>query len=221
MDNTRDIHIIIADDHDLYRDGLSALLRQTLGMYVAGEAANGRVLVDLARRLKPDVILADLQMPGIGGIEAIREITALQLPCACVALTNFDTDSLVLDVIAAGARGYVQKSAGREDVLDAVRSVHGGHYYYCRTTSTRLAAIIARSGYHRREQPPASIFSQREKQIIGLICEEKNNEEIGKALFASPRTIERHRAAIMEKTGARTPAGVVIYALRNNLYFLP
>ncbi|HWB28394.1 MAG TPA: LuxR C-terminal-related transcriptional regulator [Chitinophagaceae bacterium] len=118
------------------------------------------------------------------------------------------------------ARGYVQKSAGRQDVLDAVRAVHGGHYYYCRTTSTRLAAIIARSGYHRGQQRPAAVFSEREKQIIGLICEEKNNEEIGRALFTSPRSVERLRAGIMEKTGARTPAGVVIYALRNNLYFL-
>lgn len=103
MDNLRDIHIIIADDHDLYRDGLSALLRQALGTYVAAEASNGRALVDLTRRLKPDVVLTDLQMPGMSGIEAIKEIAALKLPSACIALTNFDTDSLVLDAIAAGA----------------------------------------------------------------------------------------------------------------------
>lgn len=216
----KDITVIIADDHDFFRDGLALLLQKEPGIQLMGEVSNGQAMVSLAKRLKPDIILADLKMPVQTGVEAMKEITAMKLPSACIALTNFDNDNLVMDAFGAGAKGYLQKSSGRQDTLDAVRAVHAGGNYYCRTTSARLAAIIARSGFHRGTQIPPIVFSAREKLIIQMICEEHTNEEIGKSLFASPRTIERTRAGIMEKIGAKTPAGVVIYALRNNLYFL-
>ncbi len=214
------VSVLIADDHDVYRDGLSGLLGKMDGITFAGEAANGKQLVQLASRLKPDIILTDLKMPGMGGIEAIREITALKLPCACIALTNFDSDGLITDALEAGARGYIQKTANKKEILEAIEAVYAGKVYYCRSTSVSMMKIIARSRFQPGKEATPDMFSEREKQVISMICRERSNVEIGQALFLSPRSVERIRTATYDKMNVKGPAGVVIYALRNNLYFI-
>lgn len=217
---TPDITVAIADDHDVYRDGLALLLSSLPGVTIAGEAANGKSLLQLLKLKKPDVALVDLGMPVVGGIEAIAEVKRLQLPVRCIALTNFDGDGYVVKALEAGALGYIRKNSHKSEILAAVRAVYSGHPYYCPSTSAQLAKLIGRSHFDPYRGLPADLFSDREKQVIRLICEGKTTKEIGETLFLSPRTIDDTRAGILQKMGARTPAAIVVYAIKHNLYFL-
>jgi len=213
----RNITLLVADDHELFLEGLCGLLAALPGLAVLARAGDGRALVSLARRFRPDIILTDLKMPVLDGTAAIREIVSLQLPSACLALTNFDSDALICGALEAGARGYIHKSATKKEMMEAIQAVWAGKVYFCRSTSLRMTRMIARSSFYPGKQPAPSLFSEREKEVILLICEEKTNEEIGAIIFLSPRTVERIRTGIYDKMKVKGPAGVVLYAIRNNL----
>lgn len=210
------IRLVIADDHDVYRDGLKTLLGRTKELEVIGEASNGRELIEVCEVLKPDIVLTDIKMPIMDGIEAAAYISSNLPSIKIVALSMFNQDNLILDMLNAGASGYLIKNAGKNEILEAIESVSKDIPYYCRSTSIRLARLIGGSGFTTRHTEKVH-FSEKELAIIRLICEEKTSREIAEVMFVSPRTVDEYRERIREKMKVKGTTGIVIYALTNDL----
>lgn len=210
------INIIIADDHEIFRDGLQLMLRKDPDINILAEASNGEELVNMVVQLKPDVVLTDIVMPSMDGVEATKNIIR-QLPeTAIIALSMFDQESLIVDMLEAGAIGYLLKNADKQEILEAIRSVNMHKPYYCKSTSTKLAKLISKSKFKGLDEKID--FSEKEKEIILFICNEFTNKEIGDKMFLSKRTVDGYRAKIMEKMQVKSTAGIVIYAIRNGLF---
>ncbi len=213
------IKLIIADDHEVYRDGLKALLNKSKGFNVIGEAANGAELISLCKKETPDVVLTDIMMPEMDGIEATKYLSEHLPSIRVIALSMFNQDNLVTDMLRAGAIGYLIKNAGKTEIMNAIESVYRDAPYYCKSTSIKLAKLVGSirfgGGPHQKAQ-----FSDKEMAIIRMICEEKTTREIAEELFASIRTVEEYRERIKEKMNVKNAVGIVIYAIREKIYSL-
>jgi DNA-binding NarL/FixJ family response regulator len=218
MNEEKKIRIIIADDHDVYRDGLQLLLSKDPSIQVAGEAENGRILVEMIPEIQPDIVISDLRMPGMDGVAAISFINREHPGVKTIALSTFDSEHLIVEALEAGAVGYIIKNAQKGEIIDAIHTVYDGHPYYCRSTSLRLVKMISNSDFNPYNIKEAQMFTEKDKEIIKLICEEKSNKEIGESLFMSSRTVEGIRSRILEKMKVKTAAGIAIYAIKNSLY---
>lgn len=219
MNRTR-IRIIVADDHDLYLDGLKSLI-QTQDIYeVVAEASNGIDLVKTARLHQPQIILTDLRMPLLSGARAISEISKILPDCKCLVLTNYENDLSIIEALEAGARGYITKNMPRLELFTALDHISRGYPYFCQATSAKMVRLIGKSRYNPFQGKRTANFSDQDKKIIRLICLEKSNQEIGQTLFLSTRTIENIRARIYKKMAVKTSAGVVIYAIKHELFSL-
>ena len=214
------IRLIIADDHEVYRDGLKTLLQKAkdYDLHVVGEAANGKELVTLTESLNPDIVLTDIMMPVMDGIEATALITKNLPSVRVIALSMFNQDNLILDMINSGAKGYLIKNAHKDEILEAISTVYQNQPYYCRSTSMRLAKLIAGSQLGNPVVKQKVSFNQKEMDIIKLICEEKTSKEISDLLFLSTRTVDEYRIRIREKMDVKSTAGMVIYAIKNDLF---
>ncbi|MBV9964041.1 MAG: response regulator transcription factor [Parafilimonas sp.] len=188
------ISVLIADDHAIYLDGLETLLSKDEEIEIIGTASEGARLIQLTKQLVPDVVLTDIKMPGVDGIDAIREISALRIPTACIALSTFDTDSLIVEALEAGAMGYITKNAQRGEIIEAIKTVNVNQPYYCRTTSLKLARQIAKSNFNPFKTEGSPSFNDTEKEIIRLICQENTSEEISKHIHMAKRTVQGNRA---------------------------
>jgi len=214
------IQIIIADDHEVYRDGLKSLLEKAPGLQVIGEAANGQELLYLCRQNLPDVILTDIMMPVMDGIAATQKLSSEFPTVRIIALSMFNQDNLILDMLHAGAMGYLIKNAHKSEILEAVQSVYRSIPYYCKSTSMKLARLIGASQYgHKPANKPE--FTAKEIEIIRMICEEKTSKEIGDHLHLSMRTVEEYRQRLKDKMEVKGTTGIVIYAIKNELYKMP
>lgn len=211
------IQLIIADDHEVYRDGLKTLLDKSPDLQVIGEASNGMELVSLCHLKVPDVILTDIMMPVMDGVEATSVITKNFPAIRVIALSMFNQDNLILDMLNAGAMGYLIKNAHKNEILEAIKSVYRNTPYYCKSTSIKLARLIGVSQFGNNAKSKV-FFSQKEKDIIRLICEEKTSKEIGDELHLSMRTVEEYRQRLKDKMEVKGTTGIVIYAIRNDLY---
>lgn len=214
------IKLLIADDHDLYLDGLKNFLDGNSVYEVVGEAVNGEDLVRKAINLAPHVILTDLRMPQMSGAAAIKQIVTDNSSVRCLVLTNYDNEYSIVEALEAGAIGYITKNMPKEELIEALDQVSRGHPYYCQTTSTKMIRLLAKSNFDPYIRQRQSQFSETEKTIIRLVCQEMSNLEISQALFMSIRTIENNRSRIMKKMNVKTAAGVAIYAIKNDLFFL-
>lgn len=212
------IKVIIADDHEVYRDGLRTMLSKNENIEVVGEAGDGNELIRITNRTNPDIILTDIIMPSMNGIEATKYLTQNVPAVSVIALSMFNEDNLILDMLEAGAKGYLLKNANKSEIIEAVKSVYHNTPYYCRSTSIKLARLIASSKFNPFHKVEKISFNDKEIQIIRLICEELTNKEIANKLFLSIRTVEGYRQKIMEKTTAKTTAGIVIYAIKHGMY---
>jgi two-component system response regulator NreC len=218
MNNIDKIKVIIADDHDIYRDGLLMLLSRDPNIEVIAEANNGKTLIELCSKLQTDIVLTDLRMPIIDGIEAIKELSSCIPKIPCIALSTFDSDQLIVNALEAGASGYIIKNSQKGEIIDAIKTVMNGQPYYCQSSSQRLVNLIKNSHYNPYTNKSINSFTEKEMSIVKLICEEKSSKEIGEILFMSGRTVEGIRAKILEKMSVKTAAGVAIYAIKNNLF---
>ena len=216
------IRLIIADDHEVYRDGLKTLLEKANGreFQVIGEAANGKELILLCEQLKPDVVLTDIMMPSMDGIEATAYLTKNIPTINVIALSMFNQDNLILDMLNSGAKGYLIKNAHKDEILDAIESVFKGNPYYCKSTSLKLAKLIAASTFSGTANKTKAVFTEKELAITCMICQEKTSKEIGETLFLSTRTVDEYRIRIREKMEVKSTAGMVIYAIKNELFKL-
>ena len=214
----RNISVVIADDHEIFRDGFRAMLKKYPEIKLVGEAENGKELIDIVGKLKPDVIFTDIKMPVMDGIEATKQLIKNNPDINIVALSMFDEDSLIMEMLEAGAKGYMLKNAHKEEIIEAIHHVSKGDTYYCKHTSDKLIKLIAKSSFNPFKKIPKPQFSERETQIIKLICEQYANKEIAAQLNLSVRTIEGYREKIQEKAKARNSAGIVIFAIKNQIH---
>jgi DNA-binding NarL/FixJ family response regulator len=160
-------------------------------------------------------------MPGMNGIEATRQIIARYPQVYVIALTMFDEDDLIVDMLESGARGYLLKNAHKDEVFDAVKAVHRGDTYFCKHTSAKLLQLIAKSRYNPYKNIERTVFTEREVEVINLICSEFTNKEISDQLHLSVRTIEGYRERIQEKMQVRNAAGIAVYAIKHGIFKIP
>jgi DNA-binding NarL/FixJ family response regulator len=212
------INVVIADDHEIFRDGLKLILKKQEKVNLIGEADNGMTLIEVCKQQPPDVILMDIVMPALDGIQATKILMKEYPQMAIIALSMFNEENLIVDMLEAGAKGYLLKNADKEEIGEAIQSVYKNIPYYCRSTTSKLAKLIARSKYQPSSKPGKLNFSEKEIQIVELICKEMTNKEISEKLFMSARTVEGYRLKILEKMQVKSTAGLVIYAIRNGLY---
>lgn len=202
--------VLIADDHASFRSGLAALLATAAGVQVVGEASSGTEAIERARRLHPDVVLMDLTMPGMDGIEATRLIVDAMPHIAVLVLTMSDADDSVFTAVRAGARGYLLKGAQRADLLRAVRAVAAGEAIFGPDIARRLVA------YFDRPAPAASgalgDLTVREREILELIARGRSNAEITAQLVLSPKTVRNHVSNIFSKLQVRDRAEAIVRA---------
>lgn len=215
--------VLVADDQDLVRSGFRLILLSYDGLDVVGEARDGREAVDLARLLKPDVVLMDIRMPGMNGIEATHAITEdPQLAGVHVLiLTTFDIDEYVYDALAAGASGFLLKDAEPDDIAAAVRIVAAGDALIQPSVMRRLVETFAASRPRFRggatASPALAALTDREREILVLVARGLTNDEIGGQLFISPATVKTHLARVMAKLDAHDRAQLVVQAYEGGL----
>jgi DNA-binding NarL/FixJ family response regulator len=214
------INIIIADDHTIFREGLKTVLKTVKHIYVAGDVGDGQSLIELALAIKPDVVLTDIYMPIADGVVATQQIKAGLPDTNIIALSMYDQDSMVAEMLQAGAIGYLLKNANKKSLVEAIETVANNTPYFCETITERLANMVNGKSPAQLKQVMPQYFSDREKAIIRMICQEKTNKEIAYLLGISRRTVESHRLRIMDKIGAKSIAGVITYALSHGIYQL-
>lgn len=216
----RTISILLADDHEIFRDGFNIMLKKQNKVHLLGEAEDGKELIELTRSLQPDVIITDIKMPKMDGVEATRIITEKYPHIGIIALTMFDDENLIIDMLEAGAKGYLIKNATKQEIFDAIKTVYENGTYYCHHTSNKLAQMIATSKFNPFKKEVKIEFSGRETEIICLICAEFSNKEIASQLNLSVRTVEGHREKIEEKMNVRNTAGIVVYAIKHGIFHI-
>ncbi len=212
------IDIIIADDHEIFRDGFKVMCSKEKSIRILGEAGNGEELLQKVRELKPEVVVTDIKMPVLDGIAATRLLTKEFPDIGIIALSMFDEEDLIVEMLEAGAKGYLIKNAQKQEVFDAIETVHNKATYYCNQTSTRLAGMIAASRFDSKQKKEQFDFTEKELEIIKMICEEHSSREIADKLCLGVRTVEGYREKIQQKMKAKNMAGVVVYAIRNGIY---
>ena len=212
------VKVVIADDHEIFRDGLKLVLQKQKDIFVAGEAADGRELIELVKHQLPDVVVTDVKMPNLDGVAAAKYLAEHYPSIGVIALTMFDEEDLIVDMLEAGAKGYLLKNADKSEILEAVHTVANNQPHYCRLTSQKLASMVAKSKFNLHLKKEKTAFNEREKEIICYICDGLTNKEIGEKIFLSVRTVEGLRLKIIEKMNVKNTAGIIVYAIRENLY---
>jgi len=204
------IRVLVADDHAGFRHGLVALLLSDPGIEIVGEADDGREAVAMAARLLPDVVLMDLQMPGLNGIEATRKVLQEAPDVGVLVLTMFEDDDSVFAAMRAGARGYVLKSAAPPEVLGTLRSVAGGEARFGPEIARRLTGFLRGPGADPSQAFPE--LTTREREILDLIARGHANAAISERLFLSPHTVRNHISRIFAKLGCANRAQAIVRA---------
>jgi two-component system response regulator NreC len=211
------IRILLADDHTVLRDGLRAMLERQPDMAVIGEAADGRECVRLAAEQSPDVVVMDIAMPNMNGIEATRRILADSPRIAVVILSMHQDESYVLRSLKAGAKGYLLKDALRADVLEAIRAVAQGRSFLTRKIARMLQEDYVRQLESRGLDDTYDLLTDREREILQLVAEGRANKEVAQLLNVSLTTVETHRTHILQKLGLHTVPELILYAVRKGI----
>jgi DNA-binding NarL/FixJ family response regulator len=209
------LRILVADDHEVARKGIRALLEDHAGWEVCAEAKDGREAVELAGRLKPDVFLLDVGMPNLNGLDAARQILAIMPEARILILTIHDSEQVVRETLAAGARGFLLKSDAGRDLVAAVEAVQQR-----RTFFTPKVAQMMLDGYLRPHESDATekcVLTPREREVIQLVAEGKTTKEVATALSLSVKTAETHRTNLMRKLDLHSIADLTLYAVRNGI----
>jgi DNA-binding NarL/FixJ family response regulator len=207
------IRVVVADDQDLVRTGLVMILGAQPDLEVVGEAADGLAALDLATRLRPDVLLVDIRMPGLDGIEVTRRLAGPDVtdPMAVVVITTFDLDEYVLGALRAGARGFLLKDAGPELLVQAIHAAANGDALIAPNVTRRLLATFADQAPVVPVQPIAPL-TEREEEVLALVARGRTNAEIATELYVSLSTVKTHVASLMTKLGARNRVEIAMWA---------
>ena len=211
------IRILLADDHEVVLRGLRSLIEVQPGLEICGEAANGRAAVELARELNPDVVIMDIGMPELNGFEATRQIRRSSPKVAVLVLSMHQSDQLVREVLAAGARGYMLKSDAGRELIGAITALAGGGTFFSPTVARAAKRTGIQASPKRPGRRAAGGLTQREHEILQLLAEGGSNKSTATNLGISVKTVETHRARIMNKLEVKSLAELVRYAVRNHI----
>ncbi|MGB7721152.1 MAG: response regulator transcription factor [Bryobacteraceae bacterium] len=211
------IRILLADDHTVVRDGLRALLERQPDMTVVAEAADGRDSVRLAEEQSPDVVVMDITMPNMNGIEATRRILAANPRTAVVILSMHQDESYVLRSLKAGAKGYLLKDSLRSDIVDAIRAVSQGRSFLTRKISRIMQEDYVRQMERHGVEDSYDLLTDREREILQLVAEGKANKEVAGLLNIGLTTVETHRTHILQKLGLHSVPELILYAVRKSI----
>lgn len=214
MINLTPIKIIIADDHDVIIDGLTALLSTEKNLQIVGRANNGKQLLEIIKNKPVDLIILDIEMPEMNGVEAAELLKAKYPELKILVLTMYNSPDFIANLLRHGVDGYILKNSRKQELLQAINSVFSGRSFYAPEV-TEIMMDSFRQGQSNKEDTPE--LTPREKEIVRLIAEEHTSREIGEKLFISFHTVERHRKNIIAKLGVKNVAGLVKYALKNGL----
>ena len=211
------IRILLADDHTVVRKGLRLLLESQPGFTVIADAANGREAVALADDHHPDVVVMDVAMPILNGIEAARQILARQPQAAVVFLSMHADESYVLRALKAGARAYLLKDSAEHDLIDAVHAVREGKAFFSPAISKMLVEDYMRQMQERKLEDSYELLTTREREVLQLFAEGKNNKDVANILNLSLYTVETHRSNILQKLNLHSGAELILYAIRKGV----
>jgi len=213
------VNIVLTDDHPIVRQGLRALLQAESGFAVVGEASDGLEAIKLLERCKPDVLVLDLMMPGMNGLEVLRQSKQVSSQTRVIVLSMHSNEAYVLEALKRGALGYVLKDSSSTDLIQAIREVVTGRRYLSPPLSERAIEAYVQKGQDTGENPDTTLTT-REREVFQLAAEGHTNQEIADLLSISPRTVEIHRAKMMHKLGLHHQADLVRYAMRRGILTL-
>lgn len=211
------VHFMIADDHTVFRQGLKLVLSDDSSLELLAEASDGSQLIELLKTHKPEVILLDLKMPKMDGIEALKEIREKYPDIKVLILTMHDDEQLILHLMDAGANGYLIKNADAEEIKLALHACRENGYYFSDYVSSLMLKTLMRKGKQPTKFKPEIVLNERELEVLKLICEGMTAIEIGKKIFLSHRTVEGLKASLLEKIGVRNAAGLIMYAVKQGI----
>jgi DNA-binding NarL/FixJ family response regulator len=215
---SRPVKVAIAEDHEIFREGFRLLLAQLPQVEFVAEAENGVQFIEQIKQHPPDVAFLDIRMPVMDGIKTCAEIKKILPEVKVIALSMFNDEHLLIDMLEAGASGYLLKNTTRGEILAAIKAVQEGESYYCSSSSQKLKKLLAEKKFSTDKSFHTIKLTQREKEVAKLICQELTNKEIADRLSLSTRTVESHRLSLFEKTGTKNMAGLVIYAIKHGIF---
>lgn len=211
------IRVFIADDHSLVRSGIVLLLNEQQDMQVVGESKDGRGAIDGISQLRPDVVLMDIDMPDMSGLEVTSEVVHSWPEIAVLILTGYDREEFLFQALRAGALGYLLKGASTEELLRAIRTVHSGDVFIYPSMATKLVGDYIRHTNPSGDKDHYQGLSAREREVLPLLAEGRTNKDMASLLFISPYTVQTYRQRIMKKLGLHSRTELVKYALRRGI----
>jgi DNA-binding NarL/FixJ family response regulator len=209
--------ILLADDHQVLREALRLLLEVQPDFRVVAEAGDGLEAVSLAEKHRPDVLLVDMMMPGLTGLEVARRVKRLSPAIKVIVLSMYDAENYVVESLAAGAEGYVLKQSSTHELVSAIRQVMGGTVYLSPSLNERAVQAYIQRAQEAHSEDPFDLLSDREREVFQLAAEGLSNPQIAERLSLSPRTVEMHRSHLMRKLGLKTQTDLVKYAIRRGI----
>ncbi|MGA3087791.1 MAG: response regulator transcription factor [Terriglobales bacterium] len=217
------LRILLADDHEIVRRGLCALLQKHDGWEVCGEASDGRQAIEMAKQLKPDVVILDIGMPNLNGLDATRQLLQHDPHFKIIVLTITDADQVIREALDAGARGFVLKSDAARDLVSAVEALQSKRMFFTpRVNDLVLRGFLDRGHAISRNEPPSlPELTAREREVTQLLAEGKSSKEVASFLNLSTKTVETHRSNIMRKLSLHSIRDLVVYAIKNNIIQMP
>jgi DNA-binding NarL/FixJ family response regulator len=218
MEQSNSIKILIADDHTMFVDGIESILIQEQDLSIIGRCYDGKCVLDFIKSREPDIILLDVNLPDMSGIEVCKQVLQKNAHIKILVISMFNEESYVSEILNNGAKGYVLKNTGREELLKAIRTIHKGESYFSKeVTETIMKGLMNRRKASAKSSALIPKISRREKEVLRLICEEFTTQEIADQLFISLKTVESHRSSLLAKLNARNSAGLVRIAIENEL----
>lgn len=211
-----DVNILLADDHNIVRDGIKTLLEDEVGFKVVTEAKTGAEAIEACQEHDIDVIIMDINMPEMNGIEATKHIKKEFPDIKILGLTMMDEDQHIRDMIEAGASGYILKSSGKDELVEAITKILDGQHYFSEETTRSVMMEMVKGTTGKSKTDPGEL-TEREIEVLELIVEQYTNQQIADELHISIRTVDAHRRNLLQKTGAKNTAGLVTYAIKHNL----
>jgi len=211
------ITIVIADDYKIYRDGLKLCLSADNNLQILFEADNGEELMEALKTQQPEIIIMDLNMPLMDGMEATKQIRKKYEQIKILVITMYDSDKFIINLMENGAHGYLLKNAEPKEIIKAIYALHENGYYFNDLVNKALLKKLVMKNNLKPSFNHNIELTEREQEVLKMICEEKTATEIGKEIFLSPRSVEGIRTRLIEKVGVRNTAGLVMFAVKNGL----